>query len=162
MLMLAKVVEYLRSNGVPFRLLSFPSPEPAPRVAHRSPESVVVETHVLLIDGRPTLACIPRGERVNVAGLLATLNASLIEEEGARETLPWPFGGETVPIPPLGRLFGTPLLIDEALLRVPVLSFETFSSTDFLELTFDDFARLERPRIEAVAMAGELPQATQH
>jgi hypothetical protein len=117
---------------------------------------------VLLIDGRTTLACLPRGEMVNVAGLLAALNAELVEEEGGRETLPWPFTSAKLPIPPLGRLFGTPLIVDESLLRAPVLCFEVFSTFDFVEIDYDDFARLERPRVAAVAIAGELPAPSLH
>jgi hypothetical protein len=162
MLMLARVVEYLRSNDVPFRLASYPSPEPEPSVAHRAPEAVAVETHVLLIDERTTLACVPRGDKVNVPGLLAALNAELVEEEGGRETLPWPFTGAVPPFPPLGRLFGTPLILDESLLRAPVLTFQVFSAFDFVEIDYDDFARLEHPRIEAVAVAGELPAPSLH
>jgi prolyl-tRNA editing enzyme YbaK/EbsC (Cys-tRNA(Pro) deacylase) len=162
MLMLAKVVEYLRSNGVPFRLLSYAASEPEPRVAHRSPETLAVDTHVVLIDGRASLACLPRGEKVNIPGLLATLHARFIEEQGARDVLPWPFGSSAFPIPPLGRMLGAPLFVDQALLRAPILCFEAFSRNDFLELTFDDFARLERPRVEAVAVAGELPAASPH
>jgi hypothetical protein len=162
MLMLAKVVEYLRSNAVPFRLSSYPSPEPEPRVAHRSAEAIEVDTHVLLVDGRTTLACIPRGDKVNVAGLRASLNADVIEEEGARQRLPWPFAAAEPPIPPLGRLFGTPLIVDQTLLYAPMLCFEVFSTTDFVELIYDDFARLEEPRIEVVAMAGELPEPALH
>ena len=162
MLMLPKVVEYLKSNGVAFRLVSYPSPEPEPQVAYvvRPTGALAVDTHVLLIDAQLTIACVPRGEKINIAGLRATLPAELIEEEGALEGLPSAFTEARSLVPPLGRLFGAPLLVDQAVMRAPVICFEAFATTDFVEMTYEDFARLEQPRVEAVAMAGELPAAS--
>ncbi len=59
--MLERVVHYLHSHDVPFRLSSYPSPEPLPGVAYRLPPGgVMVETRVLLVDGQPTVACMAR------------------------------------------------------------------------------------------------------
>jgi len=164
MMMLAKVVEYLKSNGVAFRLASYASPELEPPVAHVvSPGgSLAVDTHVLLIDGRLALACVPRGEKINLSGLRATLPADLIEEEGGLEALPSPFVGARSLIPPLGGLFGALLLVDHAVLRAPVICFEAFATGDIVEMSYDDLARVEQPRVEAVAIAGELPPADVH
>jgi Ala-tRNA(Pro) deacylase len=164
MLMLANVVEYLRSNAVPFRLSSNPSPEPMPQVAHvvRPAGALALDTRLLLIDGRASLVALPRGERVNLPGLRAALRAELVEDGDGRATLPWPFRRARPHIPPFGRLFGIPLLIDRAVERAPVVCFEVFDGTDFLEMTYGDFARLEAPRVEDVAVAGELPAPTLH
>jgi len=143
--------------------VSYPSPEPEPSVAHilRPAGALAIDTHLLSIDARLTLACVPRGEKVNLAGLLAILPAELIEEEDAVDTLPSPFGGISL-MPPLGRLLGAPLLVDEAVALAPVICFQAFATTDFIEMTYADFARLEQPRVAAVAVAGELPPGEMH
>ena len=163
MQMLPKLVEYLKLNGVSFRLASYPSPEPAPPVAHvmRPAGALSLDTHVLLIDARVTLACVPRGEKINLPGLRATLPAEFIEETGGAAALPALFDGGDL-VPPLGRMFGAPLLVDEAITLAPVICFEAFAATDFVEMTYDDFARLERPRVAAIALAGELPALLMH
>jgi Ala-tRNA(Pro) deacylase len=161
MQMLPKLVEYLKANGAAFRLASYPSPEPEPPVAHavRPPGALVLDTHLLLIDGRLTLACVPRGEKVNVPGLRATIPAEIVAVEETNDALPSLRSDLGRLIPPFGRLFGLPLLVDEAVTLAPVICFEAFTGTDFVEMAYDDFARIEQPRVAAVAMAGELPPA---
>src|SRR5690349_10402278 len=114
MLMLARVVEYLRTNDIPFRLESYPSPEPEPAVAHpiHADTAINVESHVLLIDGRPAIGCIARGEELNLSGLRNSLGAEIVEE-GGLDDLPWFLGEEGSIMPPLGRMFGVPLFVDE-------------------------------------------------
>jgi Ala-tRNA(Pro) deacylase len=162
-MMLARVVEYLRTNDVPFRLESFPSPEPEPAVAYhlRSEHAVHVESRVLLVDGRPAIACIPRGDALNLAGIRNSLNAELVEE-GGLDDLPWFLDQASSSMAPLGRLFGVPLFVDERVTTAAVVCFAAFSPTDFVEMTYDDLARLEQPRVGSVGMAGELPPASIH
>jgi Ala-tRNA(Pro) deacylase len=163
MLMLARVVEYLRTNEVPFRLESYPSPEPQPAVAHsiHTEAAVNVESHVLLIDGRPAIGCIPRGTELNLSGLRNSVGAELVEEGGV-EDLPWFLGEEGTTMPPLGRIFGVPLFVDERVASATVVCFSAYSPTDFIEMSYDDLARLEQPRVGPVGVAGELPPAELH
>lgn len=162
MLMLPRVVEYLRSNGVPFRLQSYPSPEPGPPVAYRvASATTLVETRVLLVDGRPTIGCIPRGDNLNLTGFREHTKAEIIEE-GSLDDLPWFFDGTAAPIPPLGRLFGVPLFVDERVSNSDVICFAAFAPTDSIEMTYDDLARLEQPRVVPLAIAGELPAPSLH
>jgi Ala-tRNA(Pro) deacylase len=160
MLMLARVVEYLRSNGVPFRLESYPSPEPEPQVAYpvRPPTTMHVETRVLLIDGRPAIGCIPRGDELNLAGLRNSLGGNIVDE-GGPDDLPWFLDAEGAPLPPLGRMFGVPVFMDERVANAPVVCFAAFAPTDFVEVPYDDLARIEQPRVGPIGIAGELPRA---
>jgi hypothetical protein len=162
-MMLARVVEYLRTNDVPFRLESFPSPEPEPAVAHplRSGSAVLVDSRVLLVDGRPAIACMPKGDELNLAGIRNILNAELVEE-GGLDDLPWFLDQVGSPMPPLGRLFGVPLFVDERVASAAMLCFAAFSTADFIEMTYDDLARIEQPRVGPVGVAGELPPAELH
>lgn len=156
--MIERVVQYLRSHGVPFRLSSHPSPEAAPAVAHHLPPGgLFVETHVLLVGDRVAIACTVRGARVSTPGLEHELGAPIAL--GTADDLPEPFQGASGPVPPLGGAIGALTILDERVSQASVLAFEAFSSCDVFDIPYDDFARVERPRIASVAIGGELPAA---
>jgi prolyl-tRNA editing enzyme YbaK/EbsC (Cys-tRNA(Pro) deacylase) len=163
MVMLARVVEYLRSNDVPFRLESYPSPELEPHVAHavRPRTALSVDARIVLIDGRPAIGCVPTGEELNTAGLRNNLGAEIVEE-GTIDDLPWFLDQVSTPMPPLGRLFGVPLFVDERVAAAQMVCFAAFAPNDFIEMAYDDLARIEQPRIAPVGVAGELPPAELH
>ena len=156
--MLERVVHYLHSHDVPFRLSSYPSPEPLPGVAYRLPPGgVMVETSVLLVDGQPTIACVVQGAKLNLASLENELGMVV---EGSAEDLPSPFKGAGGPTPPLGRAMGLLTLIDEAVAMASAVVFAAFSSNDIVEIPYDDFSRLEQPRVASFAAFGELPESS--
>jgi len=163
MLLLSRVVEYIRSNGAPFRLVSYPSPESAPGVAvpHRPKGSVMVDTRILLVDGRPAIGVVPQGEGMNLLGLRASIGAELVQE-GEIDDLPWPFSDAGAPVPPFGHLFGAPVFIDPSIIDSTDIGFAVFSPNDFIEMPYDDFARLEQPRVADLVAAGELPPPPLH
>jgi Ala-tRNA(Pro) deacylase len=162
-MLLARVVDYLRSNGIGFRLESYPSPEPKPSVAppDRLYRAFEVDTHLVMIDGSPAIACVPAGEGVMLLQLREALGAKIVGEGDPRD-LPWPFAGAPVPIPPLGHLFGVPVFLDAKVASAPVLGFQAFSNFDFIEAIYDDFARIEQPRVLEFAGGGELPAPQVH
>jgi prolyl-tRNA editing enzyme YbaK/EbsC (Cys-tRNA(Pro) deacylase) len=157
--MLARVVQYLHANAAPFRLFSHPSPEPLPEVAYRPPPGAVhIATHVLLIGGRAAIACTHQGAKLSLPELSRGFGA--VVAPGSAQDLPAPFTGATGPIPPLGRAMGLFTVVDEAVTRSSAIVFEAFSGTDIVEMPYDDFARLESPRIASFATGGELPVGT--
>jgi prolyl-tRNA editing enzyme YbaK/EbsC (Cys-tRNA(Pro) deacylase) len=154
--MINRVVSHLRENGIPFRLSSQPSPEPLPAVAHAVPPGgLVVDTLVLLVGGRPAVACVPRGAKLNLPGLAHELGAEVIE--GSPADLPAPFTGASQPIPPLGSAMRVLTVVDTRVAAASALVFEAFSRCDCFEIPYDDVSRLERPRIASFAVGGELP-----
>lgn len=159
--MVSSIVRYLHAARVPFHLASYPSPEPSPRPAHSlrpevRPEALFVDTRLLIADGEPVIACYPASEQPDLAALAASLGSSAMVE-GTSEALPDDFRYATGPVPPLGQLLGATVVIDDRVSNAGVLVFRAFSDTDFVEVPFDEFARLEQPRVAAFASAGELP-----
>lgn len=157
-IMLDHAVKYLRSQGVTFRLFSYSAPEPHPSVAHplRTHEGAhMVDTHVVLIDGVPGIACTLRDHQVNYASLGNYLNASVFD--GSIRDLPPPFNHASPPAPPLGKLMNVPIFVDEELLASAVIAFYAFSPCDVIEILYEDFSRIEQPRTAKFAFAGELP-----
>lgn len=156
--MLAHIVQYLRSNNVSFRLSSHPAPEPLPTVAyHLPPGGVMVETCVVLIAGKPAIACVARRAQLSLPRLKNELGAAVFE--GSAQDLPAPFTGIDGPIPPLGgALGGIATLLDESLGVAAAIAFPVFSGFDVIELPYDDFLHVERPRIASFSFGGELPE----
>lgn len=155
--MINRVVSHLRDNGISFRLSSQPSPEPLPAVAHEVPPGgLVVDTRVLLIGGRPAIACVPRGAKLDLPGLAHELGAAVLE--GSAADLPPPFTGASSPIPPLGSAMGVLTILDTRMVAASAIVFEAFSRCDCFEVPYDAFERLEHPRVASFAVGGELPE----
>lgn len=156
--MLESVVRYLRSHGVAFRLASYPAPEQLPSVAHtiQVEDSQLLETRVVLVGGQPAIACVPHGAGMNLIRLGFEIDTTVIE--GTAQDLQAPHGPISEPVPPLGGLFKVPIFVDESAAKASVIAFCAFSPTDYIELAYDDFARLEQPRIASFAAGGQLPE----
>jgi hypothetical protein len=158
--MIDQIMRYLTSRQVPFRVLSYPMPEAAPEVApHHARFGQLVDTHIVLADGRPALAVVPAGMPLDVLALGQELGTVVIE--GSAEDLPAPFAGMRF-VPPLGGMLGVPLIVEA---RIPggTLVFRAFGddhSESFVEVIFDDLARIERPRPATFVIAGALPPSS--
>lgn len=156
--MLHAVVRYLHDALVPFRLSSRPSAEPLPHAAIRIPEhGVLVDTKVVLVNGTPAVACYPAGSQVDNAALGNLLGGIVVD--GSSEDLPDELQHAGEPVPPLGQMFGMALVVDERVADAGILVFRVFGGDDFIEIDYDDFARLEQPRLGSFAYAGELGRA---
>lgn len=158
--MLERVVHYLRSNNVPFRLFSYPSPERLPDVVHPVPPGgLLVETHVLLVGGQRVIACTAQGARIDLPSLEIELGTLVIE--GSAADLPPPYTGASGPIPPIGRAIGVVTFVDEAVSHASPLVFNAFDSTAIVEVPYDEFSRVEQPRVSSFAIAGELREGSE-
>jgi hypothetical protein len=155
--MLDRVVRYLRSCDVSFKLVSEAAPEPKPAVAPPvlAPGGNLLATEVVLVDGRVGIACVREGERIDLAALGAELGAGVVA--GSSADLPAPYTDAHEPIPPLGHELHVPLFVDSSLVGSSVIGFRAFAETDWIEMAYDDFARLEQPRIASFGAAGDLP-----
>jgi hypothetical protein len=157
--MLGTLVRYLRSSALPFRLVSYPSFELEPAVAHPLPSyGMLVDSTFLRVGGQLVLATVPAGERIALGAIGHDLGGVAVEVPRAElsdDVRPFaPF------IPPLGGLFAVTSVIDTRVATTGVVVFRAFSPADFVEVPYEDYARLERPRVASFAVAGELVAAS--
>jgi len=155
--MLDQIVHYLRARDISFRLSSQPSPEPLPEVAYPVPPGgLVVETQVLLVGGRVAIACMAQGAKLSLPGLRHEFGMDVIE--GAPADLPPPYSRAAGRLPPLGGAMSALTIVDEQVSLASAIVFTAFAPSDHIELSYDEFARLEQPRIASFAVGGELPE----
>jgi len=154
--MLDTIVRYLHGARVPFKLTSYPSEEPSPHAAHpMPPHSVLVDTEIIRVGDRVALACFPAGESADYAAIGTALGGVAVA--GDASDLPGELATMPPPIPPLGQLTGLTLVVEERLAESVTLVFQASGGDDFFEVPYEDWARLEAPRIAAFASKGELP-----
>jgi Ala-tRNA(Pro) deacylase len=157
--MLDAIVRYLHSSRVPFRLASYPSEEVEPKVAHPLTDgAVLVTSRFLVVDGRLVLASTAASDHLDLRAVSAELGGNAIE--AAAEDLPEALmrGQGTGEIPPLGQLYGVPLVVDERIAEASMIAFAVFGS-DFIEIAYEDFSRQEQPLVASIVRAGELGPA---
>jgi len=153
--MLGTIVNYLHGARIPFRLASYPSEESLPLAAHRLPPGgLLVDARLFLVSGGALLIAFPASEVVDLAAISSRLGGVVVP--GTNDALPSEFRHVVGPIPPLGQLFGLPLVLDQRIPQSEVVVFRAFAASDYFEIPYDDYARLEQPRLASFSSAGEL------
>ncbi len=156
--MLDVIVRYLHEENVPFRLVSYPSPEREPPVAHPIPShAVLADARFVNVDGRLVLACFRHGESPDLSAIGNELGGTAMD--ALPDELPEELVGLEGAVPPLGQLFGIPLIVDEAIEGYATIVFRGFGHSAWFEIPYDDFARQEQPRIASFARGGSLEAA---
>lgn len=156
--MLGTIVDFLHNARVPFRLASYPSEEPLPLAAHHvSAGAMLVDARLFLVAGRAVLVVFPATEAVDLAAISSALGGMVVPS--TNDELPDVFRRGEGPVPPLGQLLGVPLVVDERVARAAVIVFRAFAESVYFEIPYDDYARLEQPRLASFASAGELGAA---
>jgi Ala-tRNA(Pro) deacylase len=117
---------------------------------YRVAKAVLVE-----VDGKRMIAVLPAARVVDIDRLGEALGALSVrimtEGEFASLFADSDVGAE----PPLGSLYGLPVVMDRSLAHAGPLVFRGGSHEDALEVQYEDFARVEKPRIIDFAMPAQ-------
>lgn len=151
------VLKYLQDHDVRFDHHRHPFAITAQEVAHAAHVSGfrLAKTVVLAVDGQQCLAVIPAPYRVDtdrLEELLGVNEVRLLREEEFVDSFP---GCETGAEPPFGGLFGLSVLMDESLREQGRLAFHDGTHDALLELSMEDFERLEAPFVARFAYLPE-------
>ncbi len=107
----------------------------------------VAKTVIVKLDGSLALAVVPASHRIDLRLLQAATGvakAMLASEEEFKDAFP---GCETGAMPPFGSLYGLPVLVDETVTHDREIVFNAGSHTELIRLAYEDFARLEGPKV---------------
>ncbi len=149
------VVRHLESSHVPFVVRQHRHTVTAQELAaavhvtgYEVAKSVLVEA-----DGEPVIAVLPAADIVDTDRLAAALGARRVrlmrEAEFAGLFGDCEIGAE----PPLGSLYGLPVVVDRRLAHSAPLIFSAGSHEEALEMRYEDFADLEHPTLADFAIA---------
>ncbi len=147
--MLGTIVDHLHEAHVPFRLVNCPSEEAESIGAHPiHGGGMLVDTRLLVVGGKAIIAVFPALEHIDLAAVSAALGGTA--EPATDEELPAALQHSTGPCPPLGHLFGIPLVVDDRVALAARIVFRSFGESVYFEITYDDLSRLEQPRIASL------------
>lgn len=145
----SKVTQFLDEQGMGYEVVShqetFSSSEEARTVGVIA--SHVAKTLVIRTRDAEALAVLPASERLDIHKLRDVLGDSharlATEEEMGIEFTEYELGA----VPPLGELFGVPVLLDERLERAEEIIFAGGTHRDSVKMSGQDFLKLTRPNV---------------
>jgi len=141
---------YLTNRGIPFHVTTHSPRMTAQETAATThiPGRCFAKTVVLKGDGRYVLAVVPASESVDLKRFREALGAPL--DVATEEELGGLFPEcETGAMPPLGGLFGLPVVVDECLAEEQSIAINGGTHRDVIELRWSDYVESEHPRVLA-------------
>jgi Ala-tRNA(Pro) deacylase len=146
---MTRLVEFLKTNGVPHQVIPHPLAFTATSVAGAAhiKGREMAKTVVVDLDGQHVLAVVPAHRRVDLERLrLATdsYHADLCEEWEFSREFP---DCEPGAMPPLGNLFGLPVYVEPHLAEDAEIAFNAGNHTEVVRMAYKDFERLTHPTL---------------
>lgn len=145
---------YLKHHNVPFTERAHRRAVGSQRFAQalHVPGTRVAKSVIVDADGNTWMAVLPASARLDEKKLAAALDAkkvTVLPESKLSECFPdCELGAE----PPFGHLYHLPVVVDAALASEKSVVVPAGSHEDSLELSFDDYARMEQPRVADFAI----------
>lgn len=149
----SNLIRYLQSNAVPFVVDGIPSIPPGvePRGLSDLADVCSVSVVPVQVDDQVWLAVIDESHRVHPDLVRRSFGGRRLSEVHP-EDLPILFPScDAGAIPPLGNLFGVPIMIDDRVAGSPALSFAAFLPHVKVALRMADFRALARPVVAEIA-----------
>jgi Ala-tRNA(Pro) deacylase len=144
-----KLKEYLNEQGVKYVCISHSPAYTAQEVAASAhvPGREMAKTVMVLVDGKPSMAVLPAGHRVDFDLLRQSTGARTVElahEDDFRDLFP---NCELGAMPPFGNLYGVDVYASLDLAEQRDIAFNACSHSEVMRLPFRDYARLVRPKV---------------
>jgi len=111
----------------------------------------LAKTVMVMVDGKLAMAVVPASFRVDLHRLKRYLGAEAVElasEPEFRHRFP---DCETGSMPPFGNLYGMDVFADETLAEDKEIAFNAGTHRELVRMSFDDFQRLAKPTLIALA-----------
>lgn len=140
---------YLEQSGVRYQWLehapTYTSQELA-QTEHISGHNVVKPV-LVQADGHFVMAVLPASHKIDLERLRTELraqNVSLADETQLRVLFSdCEVGAE----PPIGQLYGVPMIMDDSLMRDKDIAFQAGTHQDAVRMSFEDFLKLSKPSV---------------
>jgi len=147
-----KLKEFLDSHQVKYVSLThspaFTSQEIA-AAAHVSGKQLA-KTVIVKVDGQLVMVVLPAHDQVNFDKLRDVMGAAGIDLASESEFKDKFAGCEVGAMPPFGNLYNMPVFLSSQLSHQGHILFNAGSHSELVQLTFDDFERLVKPKVVAL------------
>lgn len=148
-----KILDYLSAERVDFEVRHHPLRYTAleEAAAEHLPGRMFAKTVIVAVDGEYAMLVLPAACRVDldkVARLLGGEPRMASEGELAELFSDCELGAE----PPFGSRYGLRTFVDEHLAQQPTIAFRAGSHREVIIVRWDDYARLEWPRVTQLAL----------
>jgi Ala-tRNA(Pro) deacylase len=145
------VREFLQTEDVAFEVLPHRSTFTAQHLAHSLdvPGDNVAKTVLVSVDDDFVLAVLPATHQISLSMLKDCLGAGSVElatEEQLVTVFP---DCERGVAPPFGTQYNLTTIVDRSLIEDENIVFESNSHSEAISLRYDDYAKIEKPRVEA-------------
>jgi Ala-tRNA(Pro) deacylase len=150
---LRKLREYLDEHKIKYHVLTHSTAYTAQEVAQTQHVPGKMMAKVVMVkkeNGAPMMLVLPASHKVDFARLREVLGARA-ELEQEREFRDLFAGCETGAEPPFGNLFNLDTVVDTALAQDKEIVFNAGSHWQTVQMRYDDYARLVRPRVAKFA-----------
>jgi Ala-tRNA(Pro) deacylase len=106
----------------------------------------LAKTVILKVDGRLAMAVLPASQKVDLGELRQAIgwNIEIAQEEEFRSRFPECDLGA---MPPFGNLYDMDVYVADSLAEDEEIAFNAGSFTELVQLAYQDFERLVRPRV---------------
>jgi Ala-tRNA(Pro) deacylase len=150
-----RVAELLAKHRVPFETIQHPEAFTSQEIAQAEHVSGnrLAKPVIAVADERFVMAVLPASRKLSLHKLGTVVGAKrvrLAEEEEFRGLFP---DCEVGAMPPFGRLYGMPVLVDVDLTREKSIVFNAGSHQESVKMRYEDFERLARPDIADLGAA---------
>ncbi|MBI4428571.1 MAG: YbaK/EbsC family protein [Ignavibacteriales bacterium] len=146
---MTNLLRYLDDNSVEYKLMehlpAFSAHETA--VATHVPEREIAKAILVRIDEKFWMSVLRADHRVNtqaIKRMFSARNVHLAHEEDLESLFP---DCELGAMPPFGKLYGLPILVDDSLTEDEEIVFNACSHTKVVRMKFSDFKKVAKPLI---------------
>jgi len=144
-----KLIEFLNSNEIKFVTIYHSRAYTANEIAHSAHihGQILAKTVMVKIDGKMAMAVRPASGLVNLNLLKEAIGAGsvmLATEQEFADLFP---GCEVGAMPPFGNLYGMDVYVSDSLAKDKEIAFNAGTLTELIRLSYEDFARLVKPKV---------------
>lgn len=154
-----QITRHLQDSGIPFTVRPHARAVTAQELAasvhvtgYRVAKSVLLEA-----DGQRLIAVLPAADVVDLPRLATAVGALSMRVMDEAEFYNLFSDCEVGAEPPFGSLYGLPVVIDRRLAVAGPMILRAGSHQDAIEMSYEDFARLENPRVADFALLDQAP-----
>lgn len=151
--------DFLDKNNVPYVTIQHSLAYTASDIAAMThiKGRYLAKTVMVNVDGDMAMAVLPSSYHVDLDQLKESIDArsvKLASEEEFKSRFP---ECEVGAMPPFGNLYGMDVFVDNELAKDEEIAFNAGSHTELLRLSFEDYARLARPRLMDFRVSSPAP-----